>query len=208
MKALLSLGAILALASPLAADCVPHRVMKIVTAAEYADVPREAFASQPRTTYRLGDRYGRIEEPLNPNDDVQLIITINEPDIWMVNTVEMSGQHIVDPGPTFELHLPVLDAVDSKFWRQLEFGCEEPFMKAVGARVEKASNGALKYTHAAEGVTVALFISAGKPQRIEIATPKMQYAIRYVSYEMLAEDTAERFQRPQNVRFLEATQEK
>lgn len=154
-------------------------------------MPADDFVAQPRTLYRLGDRYGRLEEPFNAKDNVHLLVVVSEPDIWMANLVDMSGQHLVDPGPTFEFHAPILDAVESAFWRQLEFGCEEPFMKAVGARAEEASPGTFSYTHSAEGTTVNLVVADGKPQRIDIATPTIQYALRYLTFEMLSDTSTD-----------------
>lgn len=208
MKRVLAMCVILAAAQAAVADCKPHRLLKIVTAAELPDVPAGDFRSQPRTMYRLGDRYARLEEPLNTADNVHLLIVVNEPDVWMVNRTDMTGRHIVDPGPTFEFHAPVLDAVESEFWRQLELGCEEPFMKAVGALKEELPTGTVKYTHSAEGTTVTLTLDRGIPTRVDIAAPKLTYGIRYLVFEMLADTSTERFQRPEPVRYsrVEASQ--
>ncbi|HEX8171400.1 MAG TPA: hypothetical protein VF824_12740 [Thermoanaerobaculia bacterium] len=195
--------ALSACAAPLFADCAPQRTMKIVTAMERPGLAPDAYAAQPRTLYRLGTRYARLEEPENPAEHVHGLIIVSEPDIWMINLADLSGQHIVDPGPSIDFHAPVLDAVDSHFWWQLEFGCEEAFMKAAGARVER-NGDTVRYTRAAEGATVQLVVANGAPQRIEIATSKGQYAIRYLTFEMLDDTSTERYRPPEQARIVEA----
>jgi hypothetical protein len=192
-------------AAPALADCVPHKVLKIVTAAEYPGKAADDFVSQPRTFYRLEDRFGRIEEPLNPKDNVHLTVIISEPDVWMINLADMTGQHVVDPGPTFEFHAPVLDAVESRFWRQFEFGCEVPFMKAAGAQVDEAGENTTRYSLSREDATVILTVVSGKPARVEIQKSGSNFAIRYLTYEMLPDASADLFKKPENVRFAEAT---
>jgi hypothetical protein len=208
MKTLLpALALLLAISSHALADCAPRQVLKIVTAAEYPGTPADTFKSLPRTLYRLADRYGRLEEPRNPDDNLHVLVVISEPDIWMVNLIDNTGQHIVDPGPELEFHAPLLEGVDSKVWLQLEYGCEEPFMKAVGARIEKTASGATRYTHTAEGTTVSLTVANGKPQRIEVASPKLQYTLRYTVFETVADPPADLFKRPEKVTYEEAKQE-
>jgi hypothetical protein len=51
---------------------------------------------------------------------------------------------------------------------------------------------------------VSLVIENGRPQRVDIANEKSQFAIRYLSYEMLSETTLERFARPENVTYTDA----
>jgi hypothetical protein len=103
-------------------------VLKIVTAADFPDAPASAFASLPRTLYRLGERYARLEEALDKERNLHLLVVVNEPDVWMVNLADRTGRHAVDDGPP-KFHAPIVDNFASKFWRQFEFGCEEPFMK-------------------------------------------------------------------------------
>ena len=183
----------LALALPAAAECVPHKVLKIVTVLD-----REG--AEPHTLYRLGDRYARLESPAT-------LFIVNEPDLWVVNRADMSGQHVLDPDDPPKFHAPVLDEIDSKFWQQFEFGCEEPFMKAVNARAEPLDGGGVRYTHEAEGISVVLTITKGKPQRVDVATPKEKYAIRYVTFEMLDETSTDRFTKPEKIPFEEAKAE-
>lgn len=191
MKKLLFL--FLALALPAAAECIPHKVLKIVTVLD-------SEGEEPHTMYRLGDRYGRLESPAT-------LFVVSEPDVWVVNRADMTGEHALDPDDPPKFHAPILDDNDSKFWRQLEFGCEEPFMKAVNARAESLDGGGVRYTHEAEGTSVVLTMMKGKPQRVEVTTPKEKYAIRYLAFEMLDETSTDRFTKPEKIPFAEAKAE-
>ena len=65
---------------------------------------------------------------------------INEPDVWMVNLLTKTGQHIVDSGPTFNCRMPIFhgdqikSAGDMKDpLLELEFGRELAYFKGKGA---------------------------------------------------------------------------
>jgi hypothetical protein len=47
----------------------------------------------------------------------------------MVNLLKKTAQHGVDPGPTFNCHLPIFPDVD----KDLEFGFEQEYFKAKGS---------------------------------------------------------------------------
>ena len=65
---------------------------------------------------------------------------VNEPNAWLVNLATKTAQHTVDPGPTFNCHLPIFagpvpntqDQVDYAKLR-LEFGHELAFFQKMGA---------------------------------------------------------------------------
>jgi len=104
------------------------------------DVPDGSFAAKPKVFYRAADRYCRIEEAADPEHGLHNLMIINEPDFWAVNLVTKTAQHGVDPGPSFNCHLPIfaygnpqsLDE-ETKEIRQLEFGREREFFENKGA---------------------------------------------------------------------------
>lgn len=204
-KAILLLAVITSFAFPaLAGECAPKRTMKIVTAAEFAGDSPDDVQRRAVTLYRLGNDHGRIEEPDSPLDGTHMLIVVKAENIWMTNLRDNTGRHIVDHEPPSIMHAPVLDAVESKLWRQFEYGCEEPFMKAVHAHAEEAADGGTKYTYAAEGTTVTLLLRHGTPQRVDVTTGETQYAIRYLAYETVADPPADLFEKPKGVTFTEA----
>ena len=180
-----------------AGQCAPKRTLRIVTVGEIPGQPDASPA--PVTLYRLGIDHGRIEEPDNPSDGTHMLIVMNGQDMWMANLRDMTGRHVFDDEPPSIMHAPVLDAIDSKLWKQFEYGCEEPFMKAVHARAEAAEDGGTNYTFAAEGTTVTLRMRRGTPERVDVTTPEMQYRIRYLAYETVAEPAAGLFEKPKGV---------
>ncbi len=188
------------------AKCAPVRTLRIVTTVDDAQMEPGHFARRPKVMYRLGEKYGRIEEELNPASGLHLLIVINEPDMWMVNLADKTGQHAVDEGPTFIFRAPIIGDLSSEYWNKFEFGCEVPFMQAVKAsKREDARSGTTTYEHQAEGVTVALVTSkTGIPQRVTITNADGTYAFVYQSFEQLDNADTRLFDRPAGIKFTEA----
>jgi hypothetical protein len=200
-----ALAFLLLLAIPSYAGCVPKRVLHVVMRIDDPALPADHFARKPRTVYRLGNHYGLVEEAYDPDRKLQLRVVVSEPDVWMANLADHSGQHMIDPGPSIDFHAPVLDAVDSKHWRQMEIGCEVPYMKAVKAAVAPSDDGGKQYTHSAEGTTVVLTVDRNEiPKRVDISGAKGKYSMIYDTYEMLDDASPARFAKPQDVEFVEA----
>jgi hypothetical protein len=102
------------------------------------DVPSDTFATKPKTMYRAASIYCRIEESPDPAKGMQRVIILNGPDAWIVNLLKKSAQHFVDPGPTFNCHLPVFPgerATNGKdSLAELEFGNELSYFRGKAAR--------------------------------------------------------------------------
>ncbi len=69
---------------------------------------------------------------------------VNEPDYWMVNLLTKTARHGLDPGPSFNCHLPIFAEAptpspddESSQVMQLEFGLEFEFFKGKGATPQK-----------------------------------------------------------------------
>lgn len=206
-RAAFSLLLLLLPAPLLFAKCVPLKVLRIVTSFESAKVPEGSFARKPKTIYRLGEKYGRMEEELDEERNIRGLIVVSEPDVWIVNLADHTGRHVVDTEQTVVFHAPIVDKADSKLWTQFEFGCEAEFMKAVGAEAEKLPDGGTRYTHSAEGVTAALTTKAdGKPAKVEIQTKDEPYTLRYLAFETVDSPPASLFTKPQGIRFSEGVE--
>jgi hypothetical protein len=99
-----------------------------------------SFAAKPKVFYRAAERYCRTEEAADPEHDLHNLMIVNEPDYWTVNLVSKTAQHGVDPGPTFNCHLPIFGCgspqsldQETKEIRGLEFGRELEFFENKGA---------------------------------------------------------------------------
>ena len=175
------------------AKCAPKYVLKIVVA-------NEGDVDLTRTLYRSGERLGRLETQ-------NQLFVVNEPDIWVVNKSDTSGQHMVDPGPVLEFRAPILDNIESEYWNNFEFGCEVPFMKAVGSTPVPTEDGGTMYEHTAEGVIAKLFVHEnGLPRRVELSGTQKPFALIYRSFEELRDAPADLFTKPAGVKFVEASE--
>ena len=137
--------------------------------------PAGSFASKPKVFYRAGNRYCRIEEAPDPDRGIHNLMIVNEPDCWTVNLTTKTARHDVDPGPTFNCHLPIfaygapqsLDE-ETKEIRQLEFGLEFEFFRGKGATAEKGpvlqTKETMVYRTKVGTAGLALFVY-GTPER-------------------------------------------
>lgn len=138
MKRLLPI--VCALAGAMFGQQPPKMMTRVEVTLHSPDVPEGSFAAQPKVFYRAGDRYCRIEEATDTEHGLHLLMIVNEPDYWTVNLLAKTAQHSVDPGPTFNCHLPIfaygnpksLDD-ETKEIRKLEFGRELEFFESKGS---------------------------------------------------------------------------
>src|ERR1051326_8818444 len=119
----------------LAGNCAPAQMLHIVISTRAEGQPSDAFITKPKTLYRLGNKYGRVEEAVDPERNLHLLFVVSEPDVWVVNLADRSGHHMVDSGPSLNLRAPTLQAIKSDHWNEFEFGCEEEaFMTSRGVK--------------------------------------------------------------------------
>jgi hypothetical protein len=119
----------------------PPKVMTRVEVTLHSpDAPEGSLAAMPKVFYRAGDRYCRIEEAPDPDHGLHNVMIVNEPDYWTVNLVTKTAQQGVDPGPTFNCHLPIFASGnpqslddETKEIRELEFGREQEYFESKGA---------------------------------------------------------------------------
>ena len=130
----------LLLSSLVLAQDAPRTMSRITVQLDGPEIPQNSFARKPKTIYRAGGTYCRVEEAPDPEHNIRGLLIVNEPNAWLVNLLTKTAQHSVDPGPTFLCHLPVFsgpvpntpDQVDyAKLG--LEFGYELEYFKKMGA---------------------------------------------------------------------------
>jgi hypothetical protein len=151
---------------------------KVEVSLHSPDAPDGSFAAKPKVFYRAGDRYCRIEEAPDPEHGLHNLMIVNEPDYWVVNLIARTAQHGIDPGPTFNCHLPIfaygspqsLDE-ETKEIRQLEFGREREFFESKGGAPEP---GPVLFKHEtttykAQVGTAALTLFLAKSPELPIA---------------------------------------
>jgi hypothetical protein len=113
---------------------------RITVQLDGSEGPQNSFARKPKTIYRAGSTYCRVEEAPNPKDNIHGLLIVNEPNAWIVNLATKTARHTVDPGPTFNCHLPIFsgpisNASDTVDYTKLglEFGYELEYFKKMGA---------------------------------------------------------------------------
>jgi hypothetical protein len=112
-----------------------------VTIESSAPLPR-TFPTVPMTVYRVGTHYCRSEEAPNTAEHAQWTSIASEPDSWAVNLLKKKAEHLVDPGPTLECHMPIFrdkqvkGDKDTNPFLDLEFGLEMQYFKGKGAEAK------------------------------------------------------------------------
>jgi hypothetical protein len=111
----------------------PKETTKMEVQLQGPEVAANSFAAKPKTLYRAGTRYCRIEEAPDPDNGIHGLVVINEPDFWMANLMTKTARHGTDPGPTFNCRMPMFTDDPDKNAASLEFGLELEFFKSKGA---------------------------------------------------------------------------
>ena len=112
----------------LAAPCAPSQLVHIRFADVSPGIDPSSFAALPKDLFRIGSGKMRVEEAVDAVNGIHGVSVSDEPDIWMANLYNHTGQHVVDPGPTFFAHAPVFGKILPGKLLDLEFGCESDFI--------------------------------------------------------------------------------
>ena len=110
---------------------------RLMVKLESPEIPKDSFAAQAKRMYRAGSRFCRIEENPDPANGIHGLLIINEPDSWLINRLDNTAKHVVDPGPTYNCRMPVFVSGEDikspedvrKTLMDLEFGKELDFFK-------------------------------------------------------------------------------
>jgi len=190
-------------------DCRPEKMIRIVTRNVSPGLDPNTFAARPKTLYRLGGRYGRLEEEADPERGMRLLTVINEPDVWIANLADRTGRHIVDAGPSLKFHAPILWSEDLPVaLRDLEYGCEVAWMKERAPRRPRAEtlDGAKvdRYEASTGAYVVTLYVgrSDGRPRALDFKNgTELLFAVRYIAFEDRLEPDLGLFDTPRGVTF-------
>jgi hypothetical protein len=206
--------AFLLVASQLFAQCSPPRLLRIVTQDASPGLSAGSFESQPKTVYRLGKTYARVEEAEDKEHRIHGLIVVNASDNWMANLADGTGRHVVDRDPNPRVSAPVLNpsmfsgALPPEFLK-LELGCELAFFKD-----RKSPAGELK-TPGGEKIKQAFGIgdfklvlvrasSSGPPETLFLfRKDDIVFVLKYLTYEETQEPDMKLFAKPDGVKFEE-----
>jgi hypothetical protein len=154
----------------------PLTMTRLVVPHDAPNIREGSFPAMPKTMYRAGTRYCRIEESPDDQHGIHGLLIVNEPDEWLINSQTKTGQHFVDPGPTFNCRLPIFISAEqihsesdiNKPLMDLEFGKELTFFENQGASPSDGPNlqGKTTKAYTANIANSQFFLfTSGMPER-------------------------------------------
>src|SRR5262245_32093099 len=193
------------------AECAPEQMVRVVVRDATPGVPRDSFAARPKTYYRLGTKYGRVEEVADPEHGIHGLAVVSEPDLWMVNLMTKTGQHIVDTGAPYHFHAPVHTGEgDPEFVKSYELGCEFEYMKTKASGPPKPfelDGRTLEAYMAAEGEYLLVLVVDPNTKHPFASmlrkAGKVVCFLRYVAYETGLKPDLSLFAPPAGITFTE-----
>lgn len=199
---------ILVLLNPMAAfaGCAPKKMVRITFRDATPGYEKGHFATLPKTLYRWGTHFARLEEQPDHENGVHALIVVSNRDTWMVNRVVKSGRHIVDKAVNFDFHAPLVGSHDSPF-SDFEFGCELAYMEERGVEptmIEIADLNLLRYEYSIDTLTIQLMIEleTGRPWAVGmVERDEIIYLLRYVDYQTGLEPDMALFTRPADIKW-------
>jgi hypothetical protein len=157
-------------------QAAPKTMTKLVVRLVQPDTPPSSFAARPKTMYRAGTRYCRIEEVPDPAHGIHGLIVVNEPNAWFINLLKNTAQLQIDPGPKFNCRLPIFGGDSSDQLMKLEFGQELAYFNEKQVAPVPGPTIYGKSTKAYEidtGIYRLVLFTSGEPER-PVAVEKEQ----------------------------------
>jgi outer membrane lipoprotein-sorting protein len=191
MRMILSLTLLIALLAPAAtaADRSADRSMVYI---EYrfiaVNIKPGSFEASVRKLWRYRDSYARLEEAPNPQTGVHGLLIANAPNSYLINRNTKVARHVVDPGPTYKVVIPVFPSEREGKLKGLQMGRELAFFQANGAvavpdePIDIAMCSVLRAKVEDSEIKLFLDKESKQPRQVSIRNPRSEYSIRYVRY--------------------------
>ncbi len=188
----------------------PSSMTKMVVRLMGPGIRPGSHAAMPKTIYRAGPHYARIEDPPDARQRQEKLTIIAEPDAYSVNLIDKQGTHAIDQGGPNDLHLPIVLPFDPKHelpqLDQLEFGDELAFFEQAGATKTAGPIINAKPTDAYVLKTAAgpatLVVREGSDVPVTLSWPAKDgtYKYEYITYQDLPFNAA-LFAKPAGIHF-------
>ena len=195
----------------------PSTMKKMVTRLTSEATKSDPAAAHPKTFFRAGKKYSRLEEERDANNGMHRLIITNEPESWVINLEDQTGKHYLDKGPEFMTKVPIFWGLDGKPERDfegLEFGEEKDFFgkgraRDLGTRkVEGRTCKALSIVSGQNEVILYLEKKTDRPYQIDlIKFGRPAASVRYLSYESDVPFDASLFEPPKTVMMMPGERE-
>lgn len=168
-----------------AAAQASKRMTRVVVVWTANGIPHDPFAERPKTMTRATNQYCRIDLEEDSKRHRLEVAIANEPQMWDVNLLTKTADHFLDPGPTFNCHLPIFGVDAAALGPEigkLEFGREPEFFTARHARLSVV-NGKPTYELRLENRVLRLNEdSQHRPISLQVTYEGKVQNIRYVDW--------------------------
>ncbi len=216
MRCLITAFAILCFSGPLRSqtkgDQPPATMTKMLVRLIAPGVKPKSHSALPRTIYRAGPHYARMEDPPDSRQQIEKVTIIAEPDAYSLNLLDKRGTHAIDQGGANDLHLPIVLPFDPKHQLgnldRVEFGSEFEFFEQAGATKEAGpiinAQPTDAYSMKTATGTATLVVKGGTETPIKLSwqMPDGKYTYEYISYGDLPFDP-KLFAKPAGIRLKE-----
>jgi len=191
LRGLLVAQVLVAFAFPSFCQDVPKTMCKIsVRSVEPASEP-DSFSAQAKTYWRAGTKYARIAEAEDSKNHIHGLAVISEPDAWMINLFDKSAKHMVDRGPTLDVHLPIFPSTTGiktkldglEFGNEVEFLTKNNATRASGQVIGGKATDRYDLRVGSSKVTLWTDAQSKKPVRISQTKDMHTETFEYLSYE-------------------------
>lgn len=172
---------------------VPSTMTKMVVRLGGPGIAPGSIAAMPKTIFRAGEDYVRIEDPPDARQKIQKLTIITGHDAYSVNLIDRRGTHAVEQSGTSDMRVPVVLPFDSKHrlgkLDSVEFGAEYDFFVAAGAQ---KINGPMINAKATDAYVLQTPLGTARlimrpethtPIYLRWDTPEGPYQYEYIAYE-------------------------
>jgi hypothetical protein len=147
-----------------------------------------SFEGSVRKLWRYGDSYARLEEAPNPQTGIHGLLITKAPNSYLINRYTKVARHVVDPGPTYNVVIPVFPSERDGKLKGLQMGRELAFFQANGAvplpdePIDTAMCSVLRAKVEESEIKLFLDKDSKQPRQVWIRNSRSEYAVRYVRY--------------------------
>ena len=168
-----------------------------------------SFEATSSEVWRVELSHARIEEAPDPKQGIHGLIVFNAPNSWHINLYNRTAHHLLDPGPTLDVHFPIFLTSQNEQVLGLEFGQEVSFFRKHHARQigSKTIDGVQTEVSSLtfEDTILTLYVRRdGKPYQISISGERNSYTVIYELYESGLEPDWALFEPPGNIAVYES----
>ena len=187
MKTFLRLALLIALLAP-AVNAADRSMVYIEYRFIATNIKPGSFEASVRKLWRYKDSYARLEEAPNPQTGIHGLLITKAPNSYLINQYTKVARHIVDPGPTSNVVIPVFPSERDGKLKGLQMGRELAFFQTNGAvplpdePIDTAMCSVLRAKVEESEIKLFLDKDSKRPRQVWIRNSRSEYAVRYVRY--------------------------